>query len=407
MKCKAILLSCLTALFLSFACIGAADENNNETRIRTIPHKNYFKLTSRQINRLAEERREVGVKLEGRFNSTESPPARNVRVQDVSYNIARAVRLAGNLVCLVPEDHIDSLALADELERDQEVTVYGIILGRRGGDTYIVSERIIDPGAAEGVQRPQAGYELTLESSQRDSLLVNSSGEHTFEFECRNQRGETEKLRVLVTEVTRQEFDRRMEQLSAEDDAEEVEADEQPEVQVEIERTYSRYEPVAVYRAIGEDRSINAVFSDSVRSVLTRDYPSRIRDEKLGEMRIGGAFETRTGPILCLIPENNPAALERLDYLLTDMAVSVKGVTLRAMRGERLFLVDELSIPGLIEPPETDNVWIVTLALGDEITRFFELGEYRLTFPCTHEEDAAEPVRAELRKVQIIEMDVE
>ncbi len=406
---KAYIKASLLCWFLVlFAVVLNAQEAFTSTEYRTIAHKPYVRVSSGKIAGFSRDARNVDVKFRERFERIVAVPANQIRVREQTYRIGQAIRLQNNIIGLVPQDHADSLRLIDGLERGQELSVYGITLRRRAGDNFILIERLVGENDVDAMAEAiRAGYELRIEAENRHSMIIDEKGQYNFEFGCRYQDGETEEILVDVSQYSRQEFEERRAELQADAEAEEIQSENDTEEPLDEQRSYSRYEPRSIYQAIGDSRNLDARFSATVREIR-RDFPSRVRDAEGQQIRIGGAFETSAGPIFCVIPANNEDSVNKLDMLMEGMDVQIKGTTLQRVRGERFFLVDEFSVPGIINPPQLDFVWIVSFLSGNEKPRIFhEEGEYRFRVPCQHQEGEYERIVANLRAVQIIEMDLD
>lgn len=370
---------------------------------RLLPYKTYARLTPVQVARFAGEDRNVDLLFDGRYEGPERAPDREVRFGDRTYRIARALRFENDIVGFIPAGHADSIITAENLQAGQMVSVFGFIIGRRRADNFVLVERLLTGDEEQPLPLP--GYELRLRGPGGSAMTIDKEGSYSFEFPCRYERDETEKVTVAVTAVSAEEFGQRMAEMARDDDAEEVEVEDRPD-ETMPRRRYTRYDALTVYRAIGEERRLVAGFTDGFRRREGR-FPSEVRDPDGRRVRIGGAFLTATG-IFCLAPERSEELISRLDLLLPDMPVSVRGVTMSIMGGERLFLVDELSLPGLVEPPEPDFVWIVSVVSGeDRPSMFYREGRYRLQFPCSFDDRREEVMEAELSKVLVVEMETD
>ncbi len=398
-------LLCAGSVFFPVPLLGGEDPDVEIER-RFLPLKPYLEVDSSQIRSLGRDGRNVDAKFEGEFVRRTSVPsiAREVTVRDRTYRIARAVRLQGDITALIPAGHHDSIAKARGLQEGEVVTVYGTTMRRRGGDNFFLIDRFATAG-----ERIRAGYELRLQGSDGRTRVIGAPGQYSLEFPCRHEPDETEVVDIIVRELSPQELSGELEELEESDEGQEVEAEDgAPPAPGEdlYDPPYSRYDAGTIYRAIADGRRLDAQFTDAVRRRL-RAFPARIRDHEGRVVRIGGAFETRSGPLVCLVPARSEEYIEQLDYLLADLSVRLWGTTLRTIAGDRLFLVHRMEVPGLILPPEPDHHWLVTVRSGRDRPRvFFREGRYELRLPCQHAPERQETVRARLSAQKVIEMEL-
>ncbi len=400
-----IAVSVMAAVVFFCASPAADEENGEEVRRRFLPNKPYLQLDASQVTSLARDGRQVDVRFGTEFVSRTRVPSgdRQVEVRGNTYNISHAVRFQNDILGLIPSGHDDTIARAADLRSGQLVTVYGIVMRRRAGDNYFLIERLL---TREDRIRPEAGYLLRLRGTRGTVKSISAPGEYSLEFPCRYEPGAVETVRVSVTAVSRRELDRRLADiLGATNDSEEAEQEGIDESEdVLPEREYTFYRPAFIYEAIGRGESLDAWFTGTFRRRV-RNFPAGVTDYEGRRIRIGGAFETGPGPIVCLVPARNEEQLQKLNFLLPDMDVRVRGTTLRTIGGDRLFLADELDVPGLIEPPEPDHHWIVTVRPGsDRPLVFYREGRYILRFSCRQHGEREEVLGAELLQRQIIEM---
>jgi len=370
------------------------------TEIRRIVLKRYVELAPLVVWRAADADARADVRFEDTFDR--AGPARGVlervRLGPRAYRIVLVALTESRLTCLVPAGQSDTIKKVLNLNRGQEITVEGTVVGRIGAHRAVLVDRILT-GHDE---RSQVEHELVFRwPGQRGALpkLITKPGDYSVEYPCRHKKGEVERATVLVEQLPRKWFLAELERRRAAEAA--AQEGEEPQEGEAPEKRYDTYRPEAVYRHAADGSILNVRFTDRVKGRAV-GVPRAVPVPRGRAVRVGYAFDTYVG-LTCIVPAQDAPLVELAARLIPGQDVEIKGTILPPVGAFKGVLVDELVLQGLEGPTETPDVWVVRVFWGEEEPRmFYEVGTYPLQFPCQFVEGRAEMLVAELREVRVI-----
>ncbi|MFW6182128.1 MAG: hypothetical protein ACOC8N_10285, partial [Spirochaetota bacterium] len=369
-----------------------------EEGVRRLEVKRYAEISPDLVWRVADHDRNFDVRFSDGIDSRQRAGGglRTVTVRGRRYRIAVMFRTEGDLTCLVPAGHQDTIEKLGGLRRGQIISVEGTTVGTRGTMRLVLVDRLLTGQGESSSIKHQLIVGWPDSPRRARPKVIRGPGEYNLEFPCRYRKEETESVVLMVDAMPREEFERIMARRERQEEGEGARA--------ERSRRYSLLPPEKVYRHIQSGNRFSVRFKDQVKAVTAR-VPRTIDVSRGREVRLGGAVETYTG-LLCLIRAEDRRLLRSARNLVQGLDITVKGTTLPARGGMKPVLVDEIEFPWVMY--ESPNVWLVKIFWGDQQPRMlYRVGTYRLQFPCRHAENRAELLALELREVRIIKGEVE
>ncbi len=305
-----------------------------------------------------------------------------------------------DLCCMVDARDRETIEKVRGLVEGQEVTIEGTILGIVGLRKCVLVDRLLTGGEKRSV----IDHELTVRWPGRRirARQIIEPGEYTVEFPSRYEEGATERLMVVVARRDRESF---LEQLALEAAEREKNA-EAGERRPARKKTYGKFKSDAVYEYARGYQPVDVRFEDRFKEFTPRVGDlrvARLADETV--VPVGYVFDAYSG-LSCIVPRRDRNLMNLTERIVPGQQLTIMGTVLGPWAGLRTVVVDEIVLPnvtGVRDVPR--NVWIVTVHWrGEEPTRFYEVGTYRLSLPSTYAErgQRTERVQLELREVRLI-----
>jgi len=263
------------------------------------------------------------------------------------------------------------------LQRQQQITVEGTIVGAAVGERYVLADAVLT--GAEGKRETSPEVHLFW-GPRGQAEAITEPGVHTAVFPCSYVAEKTESVRVTVRELSpddvRTQLARAMGTLEGSPTG---------------LKAYGQYTPIDVYRrAAGRDR-VDVDFTDVIAEVRLGSPPQRFRTVRvqragqLFEVPVSHVFDTVAG-VTCLVPATSLTPSSQAARLLSGEKVRIRGTTVGPRGASNCVVVDYIGFPDMEQEAVGRPNWLVTIeypGLGQAM--IWDYGRYALSnLPCQH-----------------------
>ena len=366
--------------------------------------KRYIDLDARAVWQAADADDRADVRFADFFKGLPSGAGRRetLTVGRSRYPIALRFMTQTELCCLVDARRQDMIRKVRGMAEGQEITVEGMIVGRRGALKCVLADRVLTGNE----KKSRIEHELVVRwpNTKEKPKLIVKPGTYKIAFPSRYKPDADEEFTIAVKRHKRDELLAQMAKEAAQRERDEAKDSPTKGTKPPRKKVYGKFQPEAAYRLAGGARPTHLEFQDTYRgrTPATRD----VRQLQLPGGRrlpVGYVFDTAAG-ISCIIHARDRHLLALVDRLVRGQKVTVRGTALGRMSALNAVLVDEIDLPAVAGVREIPPfLWLVTLKWGDEPPkRLYEIGTYRISLPSRHAEERKERIELELREVRLV-----